>query len=590
MAETKRPTRSGVAVVAALLLITAAMLWKMIEFSLAPTYGYDELWHVYLGSIAPTWKFMLAVAGDSHPPAYYVMLRPFLALGHEHVYPRLLSAIPTALTLPLLYMLLRRLQIGALAALTTVAVLALSINALHLGVTVRSYALTALMLLAAAWLWTTLLPGSRRGPSRTTTVLSLALFTLAFATLYAAAFVTTAVFAGTLLVMLLNPSTGRQIRSNLRQFSGWPEWLLLVAGHLGIAFWFFLGWIRHISLQTPNHLSAYGRLPDQSVVEFLLTGLRREIALFTPLEAFSVTIQDAGLIALLLLIAWLVFDNLRRGNAARAVIALSPLLITIILALVGMLNKYPFGGAMRHQYILFPFLLMLLPLTLESIHAHLPHRLINIALALVALGIAGANAVNMHEHRLIGEAPNRSQFAREFKQLFATAPDSPILIPNFALFPAWVDRMPHGIHYQTSYQGGRDAMYVSYQGLMAPFITWPAYESYRYTADDGSQATLIKDHYRWDLPPVPTEHFFINLAQLLHRLDQTAMTVFAFQTGQRYQPDEAGLRAAAAANGFELTDFSIIGDAAIWRVERTAAALARPVPSWRQAAAAPADD
>lgn len=581
MAELKRPY-DGAAVALALLLITATVLWVLVDASLAPSYGYDELWHVYLGSILPVWKFLLASSGDSHPPGHYILLRPFLALGYDTVYPRLLSAIPTALTLPLMYALLRRFGISILASLTTVVVLASSFNFLHLGVTVRAYALVAFILLAAIWFWSSLLPGGNSRPSRWATVASLALFTLAFTLLYAAAFVTTAVFAATLLVMLLNSNARQQILHNLRQYSGWPEWVLFLGAHLAVAFWFFIGWVRHISLETPSHLLAYSRQPGEDTLHFLLTGLHRELSLFTPLGGFSRDIQVAGLLALLLLIIWLVFDNLRRGNPLRAVMALSPLLITLILAILGALNKYPFGGAMRHQYILFPFLLMLLPLTLESIQARLPHNIVIIGLALVAIGIATANAVDMHRHGAIGEAPDHNQFEREFKQLFATAPDSPLLIPDFALFPAWVNRMSHGIHYQLSYQGGRDAMYISYQGSVAPLLSWPAYETYRYTADDGSKATLVTDHYRWDLPPVPPQDFFIQLAQLLHRMDQTAMTVFAFETEGRYQPDEQGLRAAAAANGFTLTDFTAVGDAAIWRVERTAAALARPLPKMPQ--------
>lgn len=582
MTNSTRHFGGGLAISLALLLLTAGFLWAAIHLSFAPTYGYDEMWHVYLGSILPTWKFLLAASGDTHPPGHYIALRPFLALGHDTVYPRLLSAIPTALTLPLMYALLRRFRIGILASLTTVVVLASAFNLLHLGITVRAYALAVFLLLAAVWFWSSLLPGVNGRPGRAATIASLALFTLAFSLLYAAAFVTTAVFAATLLVMLLSKSARQHIVHNLRHHSGWPEWVLFFAAHLAIAFWFFVGWVRHVSLETPSHLLDYSYQPGQDMLAYLLTGLRREVALFTPLDSVSMSLQDAGLLALLLLIIWLVFDNLRRGNPLRAAIAVSPLLITAILAGLGALGKYPFGGAMRHQYILFPFLLMLLPLALESVQAHLPQKPVALGLSLLVIVIATANAVHSYQQRDPGEAPIRNQFEREFERLFATAPDSPLLIPNFALFPAWVNRMPHGIHYQSSYQGGRDAMYVAYQGTVAPLLKWPAYETYRYKADDGSEATLVKDHYRWDLPPVPADDFFIQLAQLLHRMDQTAMTVFAFQTGEPYHPNEAGLRAAAANNGFTLTRFITVGDAAIWRVERTPAALARPLPAMPQ--------
>lgn len=557
--------------VAVLLGVTLAALAAQIHWGLQPHYGYDEAWHVYLADISPPWKFLLAVAADPHPPLYYLLLRPLVAIGNEPVYPRLLSILPALLTIPLLYALLRKVDVRRWLALATVALLAASTSFEQVAVTVRSYSLTTLLLLAGLWFWLDLFPDCRGRPSRTSSVAALTLFSLAFGCLYAAAFVT-ATLLGLTLTALATQAPNSALRQNLRRYSRWPEWLGLLVVHLAGGLWFYFAWVRHINLQTPSHLAQFGHQPGQSAIDFLYRGLHRELALFTPFDnSLPVWLADAALLALALTIGWLALDARRQARPARLLLALSPLVLTLILALLGVLDLYPFGGGLRHQYVLFPFLLLLLPLALDRLPT--PRRWGQTPAALLgAACLVAAALVVLPQYRSgpVSEAPARPWLEDELGRLFATGSDEPILVPAFALIPAYLDRIDQGIAYHSSYQVSRDCAHIAYQGWFAALLNWPTFETYRSRADDGGPLTLVKSQYYWDLPAVPDDPFFAATAKLLRRMDQRAIKVFAFRTAEPYRADPAALRRAAARHGFTLSEFSPTANGAIWRIERLA--------------------
>ena len=67
---TPQATGSRLVTVSVLLAVVPAALAAQLFWGLQPHYGYDEAWHVYLADIRPTWKFLLAVVADPHPPLY----------------------------------------------------------------------------------------------------------------------------------------------------------------------------------------------------------------------------------------------------------------------------------------------------------------------------------------------------------------------------------------------------------------------------------------------------------------------------------------------------------------------------------------
>lgn len=545
--------------------ITVVVAAVQLYYGFNPQIGFDEAWHIYEAGEQGLWKTFLAMSGDQHPPLHFLMLRAFLRLGTAPIFARLPTIIATILTVPLWYALLRKLRIGVPSALTATAVLAASFAFLQLGVVVRAYSIATLLLLSAIWFWLDLLPGTNGQPSRRSAVTSLALFSLAFWTLYAAVFVTIAIFTATLLLTALNRDARHTIIGNWRTHSGWPEWLLFVLAHLLCLGWFALSWGGHVNFSAPVHALPYVLTTGQAPLEFIGIALRQELSLFSPLFGLGDPILNLGLLAVLFTSLWLTISNLRSDRLGRCVLALTPLLLTAILALCALSGRYPLGGWMRHQYILFPYLLMLLPLLMDDLWRQLNSRWLKGTIILLIAAVTVINLERTLETHHIGEPAVAFDWNSEFEPLFAHAQDAPTFIPAVSFFPLFYDRMKTGIHYLASYDADHNGYHLAHQGWLAIGMPWPAYQEYSVATDDGGHAVVIKDHYRWLFDPVPDELFFSQTRQILRRLGHSELRVFALQTNPETPQDESALRAVAARHGFSITEFTPLKYGVIWR-------------------------
>jgi hypothetical protein len=433
-------------------------------------------------------------------------------------------------------------------------VLASAYSFLHVGVLVRSYAITSFLLLAALWFWIDLLPGSSGRPRRRSAVLSLALFSLAFGFLYVGAFATTAVFGATLLVMAISGDARRAIVDNWRQHSRWPEWAAFFAFHLLIVAWFYIGWGQHVNDDTPIYLSAFSRPLEQSVTEFLVYATRLEIALFTPLAGYPDWLLDLGGAVIAATVVLLTVVYVRTGNTVRAVLVLSPILLTLILAALAVIGKFPFGGFLRHQYVLFPFLLLLLPLALDTLWRRFPNAwLQRIGLTLV-LAIAITNAVQMQRSNPIPEAPATETWAKTYETLFAQGRDEPIFVNAHMFFPSFMNRYPHGVWYQFSYQRSvQGDYYTAHQGWLSILLPWTPYEQYGAIAADGSQVVMVRDRHRLHFFTKPDKLFFDQVRGVLTAMGKTRATILAAHADPSKPIGDQAIRDNSRQFGFETT-------------------------------------
>lgn len=561
---------------ATLLLATVLATAQLIYWGSAPYYGYDELWHTALAAVSPPWLSLQLISADVHPPLHYLLLRPLTRIGSEPFFPRLAAIVPSILSVPLWYLLLRKLRVKLAPALAATVILALSHSFIDVGVTVRSYSLATLLMLGGLWFWIDLLParaGTDPKPSRWSAVLSLGLFSAAFWTLYVTVFMTASLFIGTLLVLLLQrpgpPGTGIA----WRRFGGWPEWLAFVAVHLlGIA-WMWLGWHHHGDHSITGHIDPLLPVAGQSTVDYLISGLRLEIGLYTPLAGCGDGYRDACLWGLLLLIIGLFVHQLRRGNSAAAVIVLLPLLITAWLALSGTLSLYPFGGYLRHQYILFPSLLLLLPLSLNAFWKRLPT--LAQALLLTAILVLTWQTVS-HSHRQagsIGDAPPTPFWDTELQQLFTQGgdPDTVIVTPAYTSYAVFMNRWVPGIHHRNSYRCDGADCSPAPQGFAAILEPWPDFLEFSAYADDRSEVRILR-YARATIGPRPGPEFLDQLTGMLKTTGRNKAQIFSAVT-RDIDRDPRGdtadaLRALVAKHGLILSDYRPVDHSVIWTVER----------------------
>lgn len=563
-----------------LMCAVAYVTLQQAYWGMMPNYGFDEYWHTVFAALSPAWRAFLTMSDDTHPFLYYLFLRPFVHSG-DPFFPRLLSILPTILTIPLWFLLLRKIRVSTGVALLSTVVLAVSFPFLDMGVMVRSYSLTVFILLLGLWFWADMVPGSNGRPSRWSSWASLTLFGIAFLCLYAAGFVTGALFGSTLLVMLLSPTLRRQIMDNWRQHGGWSEWLVFLLFHLVGVGWFLIGLRSNLDAVIPGHVRQFVLADGQTPLEFVWTGLRQELALFTSFRGEHYWLLDVGWAVLLVMALWLFYRSLRRGNAIAAVVAISPILLTVILALLGLVQRYPFGGELRHQYVLFPMLLLLVALALDRVW-----RRIDMTAARAALAVAVLAAALMVSHRtlqdrgIIGESPAQPWWGADFEILFETGTELPVIIPQYTFYSAFMHRWSTGIRYQTSYNCDHQGCTEPSQGWIALTEPRPQIQEYMVRVNGGKDITLL-EYYLWMFPALPNPQLMGSFKSIIETIGAPGARIFTPDSSPDHAGQESALRALAAKQGLRLTEYQVTPSGIIWSVELPSATTP-PAPTPQQ--------
>jgi hypothetical protein len=139
-AELKNPDRFFPLLVLAITVVGA--LLRMFDIG-SKGLWLDEAFSVWMGRQPPSEMLSWLVRIDQHPPLYYLLLHSWMRLGDDAATVRAFSALASALTIPVVYFLGRRLaggKVGLLGAL----ILALSPFHVRFAQEARMYALLSL--------------------------------------------------------------------------------------------------------------------------------------------------------------------------------------------------------------------------------------------------------------------------------------------------------------------------------------------------------------------------------------------------------------------------------------------------------------
>ncbi len=136
-------------------LVVAGAVLRLIAL------GYKSFWIDEIASVAIArrasqvfWHFLWHDEGNM--AAYYVLLRPWLHFGYDESTVRLLSVIPGVLSIPVMYLLARRLFGRSLAILATL-LLALNACAVFVSQEARGYSFVVLGVLFSSYLFVRLI-------------------------------------------------------------------------------------------------------------------------------------------------------------------------------------------------------------------------------------------------------------------------------------------------------------------------------------------------------------------------------------------------------------------------------------------------
>ncbi|HEY3837058.1 MAG TPA: glycosyltransferase family 39 protein [Bryobacteraceae bacterium] len=318
---------------------------------------FDGWWHLFTAT-QDRWTVLLAEwRWEAHPPLHYLILR-FLALfGHSHLVLRSVSILCGCAGSYVIGIVASKLYRHKVSALLVAAAYTFAWSMIEINCSVRAYPIALLFVLLAfnAWVdWHAEMSGRA--------ILRFGLYAvLGLLSEYYVIFFLAACYCVLILRVLVRADFRDRFLASLRR-----DWLAWVAATGGIAVVFLSAMIFHmvVSVRDQHYLDAYYWTEQTSLGldGFLLSNFVKEASYFTPFGIEpGVVLGIAGLVVL----PAVVFLCLRRR-----VSAMVPLMVGVMLGelvFLSLMGRYPFGGELRQQSILIPFVFLTVFLVVDGI-------------------------------------------------------------------------------------------------------------------------------------------------------------------------------------------------------------------------------
>lgn len=527
--------------VAAVLRVWCALAWEA---------GYDEMWHIFEAAETSLVGFLRELAHDPHPPLHVLLLTP-LVRDASVFWPRLLSILAALAHVPLIFLLARRLEIARPVAWLSGLLVGLSFCDITLGVAVRSYALAVVFLMAGLWgLLGLLQPGSRRRD-----VVAALGSVLALCSLYAAALPVLAVCLALLVLGLAQRFDLRLSLGRTWQMARWPELVGFLALLLAVIAWFLIN--RH-HYPKPVYLRAHVLGDDEQVLAFVGRNAMHILRDFTPLGLAPDFLEPvlAGVAVLILVfLGWRYLRAPDHAGRGRALVLVSLVFLGGILALLAIANLYAFGGKMRHQFVLFPFLHLALAMALDEAWRTWTHVVARTLLWVGVLGIAVWSLVISFKGPGLDDFPAEPLWQVEIQQLAANVQDRDHLyLRQFAFY---------GV------QGRLRQLGYRWRHLPSDFDHVDVLE----LEATAKRFTVLRDRAHWQMPSWPDTASMEGLRELMVRRSLSRVWVFERrqegQTDLRPTPDrQAELGRVCKEVGLQLVSAMGTTESSLYLVQR----------------------
>jgi uncharacterized membrane protein len=331
------------------LLVSIAIAGLLLRMYVAARsfINFDEWQQVFMAS-APRWQDLTyELRAEAHPPLFYLLLKGLYLLGHSKLVYRSIAYLPGAGSILVIGLIARKLLRTATAALLCAGALAVSAAAITTSVEIRQYQLAVFLVLVAFRSFLLIWRNEQTAGRRHYAIFAIS-STLAVACHYSVIF-----FLGACVVITASRQAferrwdGRRL-SRLIAALALPIWVFAV-------FYFIHG--RRQELQGYLYEFYWGFTPHESLSGFLSRNLLNFWNLFSPVPMHS---RPLVLLCIAVLGAISAAVGFRARNARRATaLPLSFAAVIILeLAALSLARRYPFGGMLRHQYIVSPFLIL----------------------------------------------------------------------------------------------------------------------------------------------------------------------------------------------------------------------------------------
>lgn len=376
-----RPRRNDRGILVAIAI--AAML-PMIHYAWTARIEYDGWMHLLIAR-DDDWRAMARqIAINAHPPLYYLLLKLVSVFGSHPLVYRSLSILSAGVGVVAIGAALRQVSRTRSAPILCALAFGLATSTAVIASEIRSYMLaTAFLLLALPPYLALVRPGGDLRARVGFVVFS----ALAFLTHYGTLLVLIALLAAPVMLAAVSRDQRRAWRRAWP--SRWRSDLLTLLPLFVLVATLYAGHIaRHAT--SMNHLPDFYYSGSEPLWQYVGRGLARQVALFAPLPfpdktwapGLALAVTAASIVLLLVML------GRERERSSAAVLPLTLLALTALQLAGSVAGRYPFGGALRHQYFFLPIGLATLFLLVDRLLARVSRPVWRGAAASLAAAVA----------------------------------------------------------------------------------------------------------------------------------------------------------------------------------------------------------
>ena len=395
--------------------------------------SYDGYWHVFIARNLPREFRSLA-----HPPLFPLLLRALDALSHSRLSYEGVSMVSGAGAVFLFGLILQKLRTAPPIPIIGGLAFALAPSAIRMSTVVESYMLCVFFILVASLAYLDLLRPDPASVPRASRVVFGVSLSLALLSHYVAGLFFLACLACPFVVALVWPGYRRDLSRAWKDRLPADIATVLLPAAVGTL---LLHYLARPWLHALNHLPAfYFQRGIESSGAFLARNLANTFNLFSPVRVAAEPVA----VTLLCLFTLAVFGALATGAERHREARMALATIYVVLLLIGMVTGlrgwYPFGGAMRHQLLLFVFGLLALLLAFDRVLSRCSPRRRCLFVAFVVVGFIANTFGNRGEWWEPGPdlfAGEVERFRSDFACAGAVHVDQYNLIGFFAQYSDW---------------------------------------------------------------------------------------------------------------------------------------------------------
>ena len=429
----------------------------MIVLSRSELIGYDGYWHIFVARQDDWRSFWEQALATAHPPLLYALVKvATIVFGAGVVAYRLVPMAGALGSTWLLGRIVERTTVQPILPAVAAFAFGSSLTTVTIALDIRSYTLGTFFVL---WACLALMDLVEDGLSQAAAHRSRVIFALTCSLALLSHYATALFLVGSVATCAMLSAVDRGYRERLfhdahgrRPGAMWPLLsstalafgvpfaLLAIAYAVHIAKW----WARSF-----NHVAAFLFDPQrEDALAFVWRTTKALFELYVPVldyPGFTTTLTVSGaqltdfavatlVVVSLAALGWLGFrppDTERGAPVARRVPPLLLACITALLVILALLGRYPYGGPLRHQFLLFPFALIVLTLLVDEVAARVGRRAGMLVVGLFALA-AVFNTVNWVAHFRVTPGYLLQAEMDRFREVVA-APEA-IQVDSFNLF------------------------------------------------------------------------------------------------------------------------------------------------------------